>query len=243
MKRRGSDSAALGCLLVWLSSGCAEPEAVTPVEHGRDLYSSKQLSPSSLNNYSCATCHDLSSEAAGVLLRTGAPLAGVTLRPSFWGGQENDLLRSINACRSYFMVAPDPLLADEPDAQALYAFLSSLEPGNPEPVPFTVVRNVEVLPRGDATSGHALYVTACSYCHGSMHDGAGRLSDRVPILPEDTLDEHFNYTAREVRLVFIEKVRHGLFLGYGGDMPPFSTQILSDNQLSDILEALEVLGE
>jgi thiosulfate dehydrogenase len=106
-----------------------------------------------------------------------------------------------------------------------------------------VVRDVEPLPRGNAENGQILYVSACSYCHGSVHSGAGRLSDRVPVLPEQTIDEHFNYTARELRLVFIEKVRHGLFLGYGGDMPPFSAETLSNAQLSDVLEALQVFGE
>jgi thiosulfate dehydrogenase len=44
------------------------------------------------------------------------------------------------------------------------------------------------------------------------------------------------------RLIFTEKIRHGLFLGYGGTMPPFSSQLLSDAEVSDLLEALGVLG-
>ena len=228
--------------LLLAALGCSEAENVTPEEHGRDLFTSSELSPSQLNNYSCATCH-LSREVADPRVRPGATLAGATERPSFWGGQENDLLRSINACRSYFMVAPEPLIAEDSDAQALYAFLKSLEPGNTDPVPFTIVRDIEGIPRGDAVRGFRLYPEACGYCHGSMHGGFGRLSERVPILPEDTIAEHIDYTPRVLRLVFIEKVRHGLFLGYGGDMPPFSTEVLPDSDLADILEALEIYGE
>jgi thiosulfate dehydrogenase len=43
--------------------------------------------------------------------------------------------------------------------------------------------------------------------------------------------------------VFIEKVRHGGFLGYGGDMPPYSLEVLPDATVSDLLEALGVLGQ
>jgi thiosulfate dehydrogenase len=222
--------------------GCAEADDITPVERGRELFTSHELSPSSLNNYSCAICH-LSSALDDPRIRPGATLAGSTLRQSFWGGQENDLLRSINACRAYFMVAPEPLSAEQAEAEALFAFLKSLEPGDPSPVPFTVVRDIEPIPRGDAGRGLALYPDACGYCHGSMHTGIGRLSNRVPVLPEDSIAEHFDYTPRVLRLVFIEKVRHGLFLGYGGDMPPFSTESLPDEDLADVLEALEIYGE
>jgi len=43
--------------------------------------------------------------------------------------------------------------------------------------------------------------------------------------------------------VFTEKIRHGLFLGYGGVMPPFSREVLSDQDVSDLLEALGVIAE
>jgi thiosulfate dehydrogenase len=225
-----------------LSLACSETERIGSAEHGQELFMSQELSPSRLNIYSCANCH-LAAPAETSMILTGAPLAGVTRRPSFWGGQENDLLRSINACRSYFMAAPEPLQAEDPDAEALYAFLLSLEPGDPEPAPFEVVREIEPLPRGDAAAGEPLFTQACAYCHGAMHSGSGRLSHRMPILPEDTLAEHAGYSLRAQRLVFIEKIRHGLFLGYGGDMPPFSSERLSDPQLSNLLEALGVLGE
>jgi thiosulfate dehydrogenase len=222
--------------------GCAEADDITAAQRGSQLFTSRDFSPSNLNNYSCSTCH-LSREVEEQRVRPAATLAGVTRRPYFWGGQENDLLRSINACRTYFMVAPEPLAADQPDAQALYAFLASLEPGNPEPYPFSVVRDIEPVARGDAERGLGLYQNGCGYCHGAMHSGFGRLSDRVPVLPEDTIAEHFDYTPRVLRLVFIEKVRHGLFFGYGGDMPPFSTEALSNADLADILEAMEIFGE
>ena len=55
--------------------------------------------------------------------------------------------------------------------------------------------------------------------------------------------EALGYSERLIRLVFIEKVRHGPFLGYGGTMPPFSMETLSDEGLADLLEALAVTGE
>jgi thiosulfate dehydrogenase len=75
------------------------------------------------------------------------------------------------------------------------------------------------------------------------HSGVGRLSDRVSVLPEDTLTEHAQYSPSVQRLIFIEKIRHGRFLGYGGEMPPFSSELLSDADVADVLEYLSILGE
>ncbi len=63
------------------------------------------------------------------------------------------------------------------------------------------------------------------------------------MLPEDTLRSHSTYDAQSLRLIFVEKIRHGAFLGYGGEMPPFSREALSDTEVSDILETLGVLGQ
>jgi thiosulfate dehydrogenase len=40
--------------------------------------------------------------------------------------------------------------------------------------------------------------------------------------------------------VFVEKTRHGGFLGYGGTMPPFSLNVLSDEDLADLLTFLRL---
>ena len=212
------------------------------VARGRELFRTPGALALNLRGYSCETCHDADASPASSPLKTGAPLAGVTLRPSFWNGQESDLLRALNVCRSEFMNSPEPLTAAEPDAAALYAFLASLEPGDARPAPFTVVREIGDVPRGDAAAGNTAYAGACAPCHGALHTGAGRLSDGIPILPEDTLLKHANYSPRDQRLVVIEKVRHGGFLGFAGEMPPFSTEVLDDQSLSDILELLGVLG-
>ncbi len=149
---------------------------------------------------------------------------------------------SINACRNYFMADNQPLSASDEQARSLYAYLTSLEPGDANPNPFTIVTSIDPLLRGDEGAGRVLFARACASCHGGMHSGISRLSERVPILPEDTLVAHAEYSARVQRLVFTEKIRHGLFLGYGGLMPPFSAELLSDQDVSDLLEGLGVLG-
>lgn len=225
-----------------LLGACSSGSEQSAVDHGKQLFESKALSSSGLNFYSCGSCHDL--EPAGPpLIKTGAPLAGATLRSLFWGGQDNDLLRAINDCRNYFMVDNQPLAASDADARALYAYLQSFEPGDGATQPFSIVSTIEALPRGDADSGNQLYFSSCISCHGAMHNGAGRLNGQIPVLPEETLAAHTEFTPRVVRLIFTEKIRHGLFLGYGGVMPPFSSERLSDQDVSDLLEALGVLGE
>jgi len=93
----------------------------------------------------------------------------------------------------------------------------------------------------DEARGKALYTAACANCHGDVHTGKGRLAASIPILPEDTIAEHtYLGTLTATRVVFIEKARHGGFLGYGGVMPPFSLEALSDAELADILDYLGV---
>jgi thiosulfate dehydrogenase len=230
-------------LLALLAVACGEP---TPdaelVALGRELVWGGSSSSAAATSFRCTTCHDLGEGgAASQPGRPGALLAGVTLRPSYWGGQEVDLLRAIEACRRSFLLLSEPL--SERDEAALYAYLRSLEPGSAEAVAFTVERWPEELPRGDAERGGALYAGSCLGCHGSMHTGEGRLSNAMPVLPETVQLEHQDETPRWVRLHFIEKVRHGGFFEHPGTMPPFSLEALSDGGLSDVLEALSVLGE
>lgn len=85
-----------------------------------------------------------------------------------------------------------------------------------------------------------MYDAACAHCHGAIGSGDDRIATDLPRLPDDVLAAHRHYSAQDQRLVFIEKVRHGGFLGYPGRMPPFSVEALTDAQLSDMLAALGV---
>ena len=227
--------------LVACACASAEPSEDS-VARGRSLFESGALSTSSRNLFHCSTCHDASAPSGNA--KPGASMAGVTLRFSFWGGEENDLLHAIDACRTTFMYAAAPLRPGERDADALYDYLASLPPTSPEPVPFTVVSTIANVERGDAERGKIAFSASCALCHGALHTGENRLSESIPILPEDTLAEHPapSYSPRIQRLVFIEKTRHGVFFGYGGDMPPFSLEVLPDAALADVLEALGVTG-
>jgi thiosulfate dehydrogenase len=128
---------------------------------------------------------------------------------------------------------------DDEDARAMYAYLEALsaDGSGADPQPFTPVYVLDDPPAGDATSGATLYKKACASCHGAAHTGASRLVERASILPDQALAEHplGKYTAAEQRLVFVEKTRHGGFVGYGGQMPPFSREALSDQDLGDLL--------
>ena len=169
-------------------------------------------------------------------------LAGVTQRQSFWGGMENDLLTAVNDCLRLFMYGRPDLTADDTAARSLYAFLVSLEPGDPTPVSFSVPTYIEDVPRGDTERGLGYYQRSCARCHGAIHTGEGRIASSLPILPEGPIASHAGYDLRAQRLIFIEKTRHGGFFGYVGVMPPFSQEVLGDTELGDILEAVGVTG-
>jgi mono/diheme cytochrome c family protein len=214
-----------------LSSSSADPPRGSAVEHGRALFADPKASPSASNTFTCATCHR--GEDATTVLHPGAPLGGVTGRRSFWGGQRIDLLESVNDCRMFFMDARAPWTTDDEDARAMYAYLAQLPPLAPTPVPFTVVSPSD-LPAGDAKRGAIAYDLACKTCHGTARTGAGRLATFVPTLPDDVVRGHATLAPPELRLVFVGKARMGAFRG-GGSMPPFSREVLTDDDLAGIV--------
>lgn len=230
-----------------VAAGCSsEPEIEmvegSAVDHGAALFRDPMVSGTKFNPYACSTCHEANAGDAGDAILPGAPLAGAISRPSYWGGGQLDLLAAINDCLYYFMLKSQPWTPEDVDARAMYAWIESLPAsGNAvEAVPFTPVYELADAPPGDAARGADLYRRACASCHGAAKTGANRLTERAPILPDQTLDEHplDEYTPLERRLVFVEKVRHGTFVGYGGTMPPFSKEKLSDQDLGDILTFL-----
>lgn len=233
---------ALG-LFAGMLSCASEGAQATAADHGKALVSDTKLSASTLNFASCTTCHRFVPGERPDAILPGATLAGATLRPSFWAGQELDLLRSINQCRYFFMASSVPWTAEDESATAIYAYLRSLEsvatPALKGPQPFQVVQTVADVPRGPAATGEAIFNRACRSCHGTAHKGEGRLRPSLPILPEETVEAHQYLGSRDAtRLVFVEKTRHGGFLGYSGLMPPFSTDVLTDAELGALLQFL-----
>ena len=214
-----------------LSSSSTDTPHGSAVDHGRALFADPKASPSQSNTFACATCHR--GEQATTSIQPGAPLGGVTARRSFWGGQRLDLLESVNDCRTFFMDARAPWTRDDEDARAMYAYLSQLPPTSTEPARFTVV-SPSALPPGDAKRGAIAYDLACKTCHGTAHDGAGRLATFIPSLPDEVVREHSSLAPADLRLVFIGKARMGAFRG-GGSMPPFSREVLVDEDLAGIL--------
>lgn len=227
----------LACLLALAcSEDPAEPVDASAAEHGRALFSDPRASTSASNRFSCATCHTAGESADGIL--PGASLAGVTTRRSFWGGARIDLLEAINDCRRSFMDARAPWTADDPDARAMWAFLESRAGTSPDPVPFTVVRELGTLPPGDPEKGRIAFGLACRRCHGTVHDGEGALASFVPRLPDDVDAAHRDLAAKERREVYVRKIRLGAFAHASGSMPPFSRETLSDDDVASILAYL-----
>ena len=249
LRATGLLAASGAALAAALFGGCSDAETGpivvrgTAVDHGRALFDDPTVAGTEFNQYSCSTCHTGES-AEDDLIRPGGSLRGVTKRPSFWAGQEIDLLRAVNACLYWFMLVDEPWTAEDEQARALYAYLESISQGpeGTEARPFTVVLNIADLPPGDAKRGADAYRRACAECHGEVHTGMDRLVNRAPVLPDQTLDDHplGEYTADERRLVFVEKARHGAFISYTGQMPPFSLEALPDEDMADILQYLDL---
>jgi thiosulfate dehydrogenase len=243
MRKGASARAAVigGALAACLAgiAACSSPDTtpLSAADHGRDIASDVRASNAPLNAFRCTTCH---AEDA-TPFKTGAPMRGMLKRPSYWGGEQADLLASINLCRFLFMGSTKDWTPDTVEAKAFYAYLQTLKSADTSPYAFTIPREIADLPLGDRARGQVVFDGACRVCHGARTTGAGRLKNTFPILPEDTIRDHkYLNSNTETRKVFIEKVRHGPFLGYGGIMPPFSVEALSDADLSALLGFFEL---
>lgn len=226
--------AGIAALALLAAGACdAEPRERSAAERGRELFSSSALSRNSYNELACSDCHAVAPDDGRML--PGAPMPGVVLRPSYWGGDEVDLLRSLNACLTAFMIDTRGLDPDDPRAADLYAYLASLPPTQPEPYAFTFVREVGDAPAGDALRGEGVYNAACVRCHGAPYSGEGRGVELAGVVPTETIAEHGGDPTYNVRRVLAEKIRHGRYFGFGGLMPPFSAELLSDQDVGDIL--------
>lgn len=214
-------------------------ERVSAEQRGRQLFWSPSLSSSRFNEYSCATCHRATPDDRPDAVLPGALMAGVTARTTFWGGAVSSLEDAVGLCFEKFMRG-GRFDVTQSYAVDLYAFLLSLEraPGAvTTAVPFTIPRSTQPPGPGDRTRGQRVYERACAVCHGALRQSERPIS-YATMIPEDTEREHTaaqGYTLETLRQVFVEKARHGSFLGFAGTMPPFSTELLSDQDLADMV--------
>ncbi len=223
----------VSCTALVVLFGCGGTQTVPAATLGERQFSNSSLSTSPFNAASCSTCHQV---AKSPLARNdpGYNLYNVVHRPALWGGYETRLIDAINYCMTEFM-GGRALSPDEDSARELYEYLAANSPDAPSPLlPLTVVKNVTALTNlpGDKTHGKDVYDRSCRRCHGDPHTGNGRLSTKVSIIPEDTLAV-FPTIARQVA---VEKVRHGKFFNIGGIMPLYSIEVLSDQEIADILD-------
>jgi thiosulfate dehydrogenase len=227
-------------VLVLLLAGCTQH--LTAAERGASLAGDPDFSSSISNVFACTTCHAI-RPGEGERLLPGAPLAGATLRPSYWGGTVVDLFEAVSTCYGQFMRG-GRLDRTSEETTALYAFLDSLAsaPGAAtQAVAFTPVRMTVPPAAGDRARGQNAYARACSICHGQPSSGAGRIGDSA-VLPDAIERSHSRaagYNESTIRHVFVQKIRSGGYLGFGGVMPPFSREVLSDEAVADIITFLD----
>jgi thiosulfate dehydrogenase len=220
-----------------LAAACGGPTSAA--DFGEELFQDARLSDSQFNTFSCATCHATSATPESGHLRAGYSLHDVASRPSWWGGNETNLLDAVNFCYVNFMRGVSPLSPEDAKARALYEYLVRISPdAQADALPLTVVKDIQDVPRGPQERGAQVYRAACQTCHGETHTGKGRLTPLASLLP-DVVDEYDTlFPGVPHPLVVIEKVRHGQFFGVGGSMPLYSREALSDEELGALLAFL-----
>jgi len=233
--------AVLAFVAVLAPGGCSEPPSTEPIaaaDLGEQLFHDPGFSDSEYNDFSCATCHaDRADARDDQRIHSGYSLVDAAFRTSFWGGYETRLVDAVSFCMVFFMrgTAIEPT---DPRGRALYEYLVASSPNRPSPaLPLTVVANISSVPRGDSDHGADVWRGACQICHGAPHTGRGRISDLASVVPETSI-EFADEIGADPDLVVIEKVRHGQFFGVGGNMPLFSREALSDEDLGAMLAYL-----
>jgi thiosulfate dehydrogenase len=217
-------------------AGCAESAA----DYGKSLFGDTTVSTAASNPFACSTCHEVVDPPVKAL--PGYTLHDSATRPSWWGANVDTLLDATNQCVTNFMRGK-ALAPDDDKGRALFVYLESISPDPMAPaLPLTVVQNIVDIPSGDPNAGAQLWKLACGNCHGDPHTGAGRISNVVSLVPDDSLAAHGTDPKTGARPVTIEKVRHGKFFNVGGNMPLYSVEALSDAQLGQILGYLEQFG-
>jgi thiosulfate dehydrogenase len=224
-------SRALAMVVAAAALGCSIPAQ----EYGALAFHDPTFSGSQFNTWSCHTCH--ATRAGDPRILTGAPMVGVTSRSGWYGGRAQSLFDAVRYCYVSFMRGAR-LERDEARSRALYEYLASLKGEPQEALPFTVVGTVADLPRGDHDLGGEVYRRACHDCHGALHTGTGGNTERASVLPEVTQDYAQLFPGVNPAEVVVEKVRHGQFFGVGGNMPLYSREALSDEQLGALLTYL-----
>jgi len=226
-------------LLALFAAACGGE--ISGAERGEEVFESSDLSPSDLNVFSCATCHGADQGPGPTDGLPGYRLFGVAARTRFWGDDYRVLRDAVDACLVFFMKG-EPLAGEDDDFHALYEYLVSISPDQAagDPYPFTVVENVADLPRGDADRGGEVFQRACRGCHGEAFSADGSILREQVNLPGVTETYGEDFPGIEPSLVVIEKVRHGRFFDIGGDMPLFSEEALSDDDLGALLAYLEL---
>jgi thiosulfate dehydrogenase len=220
-----------------LLAGCGSRPAL---DYGRALFDDTSVSSAASNPFKCSTCHETGVTPTKQL--PGYIMHDVAVRQAWWGGSVQTLLDATNQCIYNFMRG-SPLAADDEKGRALFVYMQSLSPDASAPtLPLTVVQNIVNVPSGDATRGKQTWDESCGNCHGAPHTGAGRLSDQVSLVPDDSIQAHGVDPVTGARPVVIEKVRHGKFFNVGGNMPLFSVEAMPDPQLGDVLAYLEQFG-
>ena len=220
-----------------LVAGCGSQPAA---DYGRALFSDASVSTAASNPFKCSTCHEVGAMTTKTL--PGYTMYDAAVRAAWWGGTETTLLDATNQCVTEFMRGK-ALASDDEKGRAIFVYLGSLSPDtSADTKPLTVTQNIVDIPSGDATRGKMWWDQGCGNCHGAPHTGDGRISDVASLVPDDSLAAHGTDPKTGARPVVIEKVRHGKFFNVGGNMPLFSLESLSDDQLGDILAYLEGFG-
>jgi cytochrome c len=196
------------------------------------------------NGFSCIICHDSGIDGEDGLIRPGHTMMNAFNRPSWKNGNVDQLLEAVNTCLSDWMNA-DTLSEDDLLWEALETYIRFISPDlNSKPISIQIVTPPDPPTGGNFERGEQLIQQlACIDCHGKdlrgvMDDTGGLLAPYLIERPEIPLDH--DYIAAKIRVSGSNLSGSYEGLSYGGNMPFWGANRISDQDVRDIAEYLAV---
>lgn len=196
------------------------------------------------NGFSCIICHDTGVDGESGIKRAGHTMMNAFNRPSWKNGNVNNLLEAVNTCLSDWMNA-DTLSEDDLLWDALETYIRSISPDpNSKPISIQIVSPPNPPTGGNYERGAAIIQSlACIDCHGRdlrgvMDEGGGLLAPYLVSRPEIPLDHE--YITAKIRLSGSNQSGSYEDLTYGGNMPFWGANRISDQDVRDIAEYIAV---
>lgn len=213
------------------------PEPMGNATNGLAVF---ERAESSGNQFSCANCHAIAEDAQGFstsdnLRRPAHPIFNAINRASFHNGMTSTLFDAVNICRQDWMQVETFSESDDDWLDLEAFFQEQSDESVAMEVSVTQVMPITDFTAGNQQMGQTLFNQTCATCHGENALGSELAGDlTLRRLDKDGVAQKVRTSGPSDSQVFV-----GL---QGGNMPFWSQERLSDEDLAHIAEYVDSIS-